>query len=430
MGGGRSRDQRRADPSRLRLRLGPALGCVFALFLLAVSLSACANGNPDDGGPESGPRTLTIYSSLPLHGPDRERSRDMVNAIKLALEESNGKIGPLSITYVSLDSATAEQGTWTKDSVLDNARQAVRDPNTIAYIGDLESAATALALPLTNEGHILHISPSSTYVGLTRASRRQGEPERFYPAGRRTFGRMVPTDHVQASALVGYMKEEGVRSLALMADRDLDGGGLADQIATAAAGQGMTVSNLGQIDPQAVDLSGPAAKVAQAGADAFLFAGVPDAGAARVFSAVAAAAPNLLLFAPGAGAEGAFAQALPAAVQRRMRLTSPTLPPRLLPASARAFRARFRAAVGRYPVPEALQAYEATNVILSSIRSAGAMGNNRLAVVDKFFATRDRPSVLGKYTIDRFGDTSLSTYAGDRLRRSRLVLDTVLKVRP
>jgi branched-chain amino acid transport system substrate-binding protein len=157
---------------------------------------------------------------------------------------------------------------------------------------------------------------------------------------------------------------------------------------------------------------------------------VPDAGAALVFSAIAAAAPNLLLFGPGAGAEGAFAQALPAAVQRRMRLTSPTLPPRLLPASARAFRARFRAAVGRYPVPEALQAYEATNVILSSIRSAGAMGNSRLAVVDKFFTTRDRPSVLGTYTIDRFGDTSLSTYAGDRLRRSRLVLDTVLKVRP
>jgi branched-chain amino acid transport system substrate-binding protein len=113
-----------------------------------------------------------------------------------------------------------------------------------------------------------------------------------------------------------------------------------------------------------------------------------------------------------------------------MRLTSPTLPARLLPASARAFRARFRAAVGRDALPDALQAYEATNIILSSIRSAGSNGNNRLAVVDKFFATRNRDSVLGRYTIDRFGDTSLTTYAGDRVRRSRLVLDTVLKVRP
>ena len=106
------------------------------------------------------------------------------------------------------------------------------------------------------------------------------------------------------------------------------------------------------------------------------------------------------------------------------------LPPRLLPASARAFRARFRAAVGRDPLPDALHVYEATNVILSSIRSAGAKGNDRLAVVDQFFATRNRHSVLGTYTIDRFGDTSLSTYAGNRLRKSRPVLDTVLEVRP
>ncbi|HEX8156316.1 MAG TPA: branched-chain amino acid ABC transporter substrate-binding protein [Solirubrobacteraceae bacterium] len=407
-----------------------ALGCVLVAFVLALSLSGCATGNTGDGGPESGPRTLTIYSSLPLHGPDRERSRDMVNAIKLALEESNGKVGPLSVTYVSLDSATAEQETWTKDSVLENARQAVRDPNTIAFIGDLDSAATALALPLTNEGHILQISPSSTYVGLTRPSRRQGEPDRFYPAGRRTFGRMVPTDHVQAAALVGYMKEEGVRRLAMLADRDLDGGGLADQVAAAAAARGIAVSDLGHINQQTLDLTGPAARVRQAGADAFLFSGVPDAGAARVFSAVFAADPSLLLFGPGAGAEGTFAQALPAAVQRRMRLTSPTLPARLLPASARAFRARFRAAVGREPLSDALLAYEATNVILSSIRSAGSKGNDRLVVVDKFFATRNRQSVLGTYTIDRYGDTSLSTYAGDRVRRSRLVLDKVLKVRP
>lgn len=410
--------------------LRAALGCVLAAVALAGTLAACANDNPDDGGPQSGPRTLTIYSSLPLQGPDRERSRDMVNAIKLALQESGGKVGPLSVTYVSLDSATAEQGTWTKDSVLDNARQTVRDPNAIAFVGDRDSDATALALPLTNEAHILQISPSSTYDGLTRPSRRQGEPDRFYPAGRRTFGRMVPPDRVQASALVGYMKEEGVRRLAMLADRDLYGGGLADQIATAAIGQGIAVSDLGRINQQAPELSGAAAKVAQVGADAFLFAGVPEAGAARVFTAVAAADASLLLFGPGAGAEGAFAEALPAAVQRRMRLTSPTLPPRLLPASARAFRARFRAAVGRDPLPDALQAYEATNVILSSIRSAGPKGNDRLAVVDQFFATRNRQSVLGTYTIDRFGDTSLSTYAGNRLRKSRLVLDTVLEVRP
>ena len=144
--------------------------------------------------------------------------------------------------------------------MLDNARQAVRDLNGIAYIGDHDSAATALSVPLTNEGHILQVSPSSTYDGLTRASRRQGEPERFYPSGERTFGRVVPADHVQASALIGYMKVLGARSLALLADREIYGGGIADEIEKAAARQGITVYDRGRINALKDDLSGPGAQ--------------------------------------------------------------------------------------------------------------------------------------------------------------------------
>ena len=116
----------------------------------------------------------------------------MVNAIKLALQDAGGKAGTLSVTYVSLDSSTAQEGAWTSERVLDNARQAVRDINAIAYIGDRDSEATALSLPLTNEGNILQVSPTSAYDGLTRPGGvRTGEPERFYPARKLTFGRMV-----------------------------------------------------------------------------------------------------------------------------------------------------------------------------------------------------------------------------------------------
>jgi len=410
-------------------RLARTTGACVAIVAGVLGLSGCGGDNPD-GAPKTGSRTLTIYSSLPLHGPARERSRDMVNAIKLALEESGGKVGALSVTYVSLNSATEEEGTWSEDQVLDNARQAVRDLNAIAYIGDRDSEATALSLPLINEGHILQVSPSSTYDGLTRpGSRRQGEPERFYPSGRRTFGRVVPADHVQASALVGYMKAEGVRTVALLADRDLYGIGLANQVTKAAAGQGIKIVDLGRIDPSARDLAGHGRDIAAVAADAFLYAGAPDADSARVFTAAAAADPGLLLFGPGAGADGPFADGLSAPVQRRMRLTSPLLPPRLLPRAAREFRARFRTTFGRAPAPDALAAYEATNVILSAIARAGDKGNDRRAVADAFFEVRNRRSVLGTYSIDRFGDTSLSTFAGNRLRRSRLVLDKVLRVR-
>jgi branched-chain amino acid transport system substrate-binding protein len=407
------------------------LRAVGACVLAVAALAAGGCGGTGDAGSQDGPSTLTIYSSLPLHGPDRDRSRDMVDAIKLALQESGGKIGPLSVTYVSLDSSTAQDGTWTSDRVLDNARTAVRDLNAIAYIGDLDSAATALSLPLTNEGHILQISPSSTYDGLTRpGGSRPAEPERFYPSGQRTFGRVVPADHVQAAALLGYMKMQGVRRVAVLADRDLYGGGIAEQLVAAAPREGIELLDRGGIDVRKRDFSGPAADVAKLHADAFLFAGEASPGAARIYDAVAAADPGLLLFGPGAVADDAFMRSLKVAVARRMRVIAQSLPPRLQPRAAREFDARFRTTFGRQPLPDALQAYEATRLVLDSIRAAGARGNDRRAVTDAFFATRNRRSVLGTYSIDRFGDTSLSTFAGDRMTRSGLVLDKVLRVKP
>jgi branched-chain amino acid transport system substrate-binding protein len=384
---------------------------------LALALGACGGDKqPDDGGPKTGSRTITIYSSLPQYGPDREQSQDMVNAIKLAIEENGGKAGVLTITYVALDSSTREAAEWTDDR---------------AYIGDKDSAATALSLPLTNEGGILQVSPTSSYDGLTRSGGvRTGEPERFYPSAKRTFGRMVPPDHVQASALVGYMKSEGVAKLALIGDRELEGGGLADQVSKAAAAQGITVVDKGRIDATKGDLAGHARDVATTGADAFLFAGSSSTGAARILAAVGAAAPGMLLFGPDAIAEPSVLGELGSGVKQRLRITTPTLPPRLLPASARAFRAKFRATFGREPDPEALLSYEATQAVLASIRAAADKGNDRNAVIDAFHKIRDRRSVLGTYSIDRVGDTSLSRFAGNKVRGSRLVLDKVLEVRP
>jgi len=407
------------------LRAGTA--CILAA--LAVVLGACG-GEATGDRPKEGSSTLTVYSSLPLQGRDRDRSRDMVNAIKLALQEGNGKIGNLRVTYVSLDSSTPKEGTSTREKVLDNARQAVRDANAIAYIGDLHSAATALALPLINEGHILQISPGSTYDGLTRpGGSRKGEPDRFYPSGKRTFARVVAPDHVQASALVGYMKQAGVKRLAVARDRGLYGGGVAEQVQRAADLQGVQVVKVDRIDTSDADLSGAAQEIAASSADAFLFAGDNDGGAARIFSAVAAADPRMLLFAPSGVAGDAFNRALSPAAQRRMRITTPILPTALLPRAAQAVVTRFRATFGQEPAPDALLAYEAAKLVLRSIRDAGARGNDRSAVVNAFFALRKRRSVLGSYSFDRNGDPSLSTFAGNRLRGGRLVLDKVLKVR-
>jgi hypothetical protein len=58
------------------------------------------------------------------------------------------------------------------------------------------------------------------------------------------------------------------------------------------------------------------------------------------------------------------------------------------------------------------------SVVLDSIARAGPQGNVRPAVVSQFFATRNRDSVLGRYSIDRFGDTTLPFYGGYKVSPS------------
>ena len=57
--------------------------------------------------------------------------------------------------------------------------------------------------------------------------------------------------------------------------------------------------------------------------------------------------------------------------------------------------------------------------IVDSIRRAGDSGDDRDSVVNAFFDIRDRHSVLGTYSIDDVGDTTLNRLAGYRIRGGR-----------
>jgi branched-chain amino acid transport system substrate-binding protein len=72
------------------------------------------------------------------------------------------------------------------------------------------------------------------------------------------------------------------------------------------------------------------------------------------------------------------------------------------------------------PDPYALYGYEAMSVVLDAINRGGP---TREGTVAAFFATRDRDSVLGRYSIDRFGDTTLTQYGVYRVEGGALAFD-------
>jgi branched-chain amino acid transport system substrate-binding protein len=373
---------------------------------------------------------LTIYSSLPLQGATATVSRQMVNGEKLALAQSGGRVDHLRIGYASLDDANPKTGEWSPGITAANAKTAAQDTGTIAYLGDYDSAASAVSLPLINAAGILQVSPASPYMGLTSSlNAGQDEPERFYPTGQRTFGRLMPSDAVQAAAQVKLMHGLRVRRVYVVDDQDPFDLPLAATVAEDAKRAHIGVLGEDGVDTTATtEFGGEVHKIVESGAQAVFFSGQPNAGAVALWQQLHAADPHLRLLGSSALAQASFAARIGAAGAATF-LTDPVLPTRLYPAAAQAVLGEYRERFGETPGPYALYGYEAMSVVLGAIRRAGRHGNDRQTVIRRFFATRERDSVLGRYSVLPSGDTTLSRYGVDRVVHGRPVFWRALEVR-
>src|SRR3954466_10487990 len=136
----------------LQSKFVAATGCLAAA--LALGVTAC--GGDDNGGSSSsssggGGKSVPGYSSVPLQGASRESTADLVKGAKLALEQAGGKAGDISVKYQSLDDSTAQAGNWTPEATSANARKAAGDKSTAVYIGEFNSGASAVSIPILNE---------------------------------------------------------------------------------------------------------------------------------------------------------------------------------------------------------------------------------------------------------------------------------------
>jgi branched-chain amino acid transport system substrate-binding protein len=404
---------------------------------LALGVAACGDDD-DDGGSGGSASTeeggggggeLTVYSSLPLQGASRPQSEDVINGIKLALKQKGGKCGDYTIDYQSLDDATAAAGQWEAGATSDNARKAAQDDSAIAYIGEFNSGASAISIPITNDGNLLQVSPSNTAYGLTKSGTgaEPGEPDKYYPAGTRTYGRVVPIDNIQGAALATYMQEEGVTNVYILDDAEVYGKGVAKNTQTAAEGLGIKIAGTDSWDGGAANYRALADKIKASGADAVFTGGIIDNNGPQLYKDLHASMPDAKLFGPDGMATVDFTKEIPEDVQAQTYLTAPTLAPDELPPAGQQFYKDYEAEYGEPQDeidPYAVYGYEAMSVVCDSIATGG---DDRQAVIDAFFATKGRESPLGTYDIDPDGDTTLSDYGGYTAEGGKLVFNKVIK---
>lgn len=410
------------------MRVRGALVAPLVALGLTLPLTGCGGG-ADRKDPSSSfvGTTLTVYSSLPLQGPDAADAQTIVNGEKLALSEAGGRVGEFTVKYVSLDDSTADSNGWDVRQSAKNARTAAQDRTTIAYLGDFDAGATAITLPTLNEAGILQISPATTLVGLTRAEGAdKGEPDKYYPSGKRTFGRVIQADNVQVAAQVQLQQAAGCTRTYLLHDSAAYGKSLTDLLSLVGPRAGLKVSGDDGIDPDAQDYASVVDDVTKAGADCLFFGATHEPAAVRLFTQLHTALPMLKLFAPNGLASTQLATDLRPAVARMLQLTSPRLAARLLPPAGRDLVRRYRARYGTDPGTYGMYGYEAMKATLLAIARAGDKGNDKQAVIDAFFAIRDQASPLGEYSIDPDGDTTLDRYGAYRIAGGKLAFQRAI----
>ena len=402
------------------MRRTPAIAALAAAAALAVAgCSSSGSSSSSAGGGSSSSASgaaVDIYSSLPLQGASTSQTDPMVNGIKLALSQAGGKAGQWTVNYQSLDDSTAAAGKWDPGQTAANARKVATDPKAVYYIGEFNSGASQVSIPILNQAGIPQVSPANTYIGLTTnlPGSAPGEPQKFYPTGTRTYLRIVPIDSIQAASGLIAMKNAGCTKVAVANDKQAYGAGLAKLLELEKGSYGITITSNTGIDPTTPNFRSYASTIQGQGADCFYFAGITANGAVQITKDVHAAIPKAKIFGGDGICSDSYTNAakggVPASIDPLIQCTVATLNLTSYP-GGKDFLAAYQAKYGTAnPDPYAIYGYEVMKLGLDTIAKLGAQGNSKSEVLKALFATKARNSVLGTYGFDKNGDTTLKAY--------------------
>jgi ABC-type branched-subunit amino acid transport system substrate-binding protein len=366
--------------------------------LAATVLGGCSASGSGTSVSVSG-KSLTIYAAAPAGTTGT--GADLLDAERLAFNQKSAEVTAFRLHLQTLSSAKPS----------DNARTAISDTSAIAYLGELQPGTSTATVGITNAEDLLQVSPADTAQGLTdpHTPGLSDVPDKYLESQKtygRTFARVVPNTGAEARALAAELRTLGVHSLYVGSDGSDYAVALAAALRTAATGVSIT--------------PGPLDATRTGGASAVFAASDSIPAARKFFTDVATAHPGTTLLGPSALADPALLTGLPAGA--RLYVSAPGYLPRSAPAAAASFTRQFRSQFGHVPVPQAIFGYEAMSSVLDVLHQAGTSASSRGFVVHAFLTQRNRAaSVIGPYSMDANGDTSLAPFVILRLRSGQLV---------
>ncbi|MDX6644521.1 MAG: branched-chain amino acid transport system substrate-binding protein [Miltoncostaeaceae bacterium] len=353
---------------------------------------------------------ILIASDLPLQGANRPQTVQMTEAIKFLLAQRNYTAGTFHVAYQSCDDATAQAGAWDSAKCSANAAAYAENRKVVGIIGTFNSGCVKLIIPVTNrapDGPVGIISPVNSYVGLTHAGPGTvaGEPDIYYPTGKRNFVRIVAADDYQGAADAMFIKSVGVTSVYYLNDKDNYGFGVATNTRNAMnALGGVSTAGFEAWDKNASSYEALARRVKDSGANGVFLGGTIDHNGGKLIKDLRTVlGTGVPIFTPdgftpaesivsgaGAAAEGVY-------------LSIAGLPLAQLGPAGQAFVKDFGTQVGGTPQVYAAYAAQAAQVLLDAIANSDG---TRAAVNANLQKATVKDGILGTFAIDEKGDTT------------------------
>jgi branched-chain amino acid transport system substrate-binding protein len=251
----------------------------------ALGLAACASDSGGGGGSDGGGKTVIISTDLPLQGSNKDASDSTNQAVELYLAEQGNKAGNYTIKFQKYDNSTAAAAKWDQAQCQANGQKHVQNKDEVAIVGTLNSGCSKIMVPVLNQdpsGPMAIVSHANTNVGLTRPW-DPGEPQKYYPTGKRNFARVVTTDDVQGEAAAIFAGQTlGVKNCYILNDNETYGQGVAKVFQENAPKNGIKVLGNDAWDPKATNYTAVFQKIQAAGADCIFLGGIYDAGGAQL----------------------------------------------------------------------------------------------------------------------------------------------------
>jgi branched-chain amino acid transport system substrate-binding protein len=379
--------------------------------LSALPPSACSQPR----GPSDA--TFIVASDLPLQGGGGEQVAEMVKAMRFVLEQRNFMAGKYRVAYQSCDDSTAEIGYWDPAKCASNAQAYADNQSVIGVVGTFNSGCAKIEIPILNRaqpGPLAIVSPENTAPGLTHAGpgSAQGEPDKYYPTGTRNYARVIAADNFQGAADALWAKELGLKSVYVLTDGETYGDGVAVEMRKALLNAGIKVPGFAAWDKNASSYDALVAKIVLTGADAVFLGGISCNNGAKLITDLKAGYKGTILLPDGFSEPGMNG---PAADGSYVSVAGQ--PPETLTGDGAKFVKDFGAEIGARPNQYSADAAQAMLVLLDAIAKSDG---TRASVTTNLLQARVTNGILGTFSIDPNGDTSLNAITIYRQKAGRL----------